>query len=391
MPTDPARSEVTDCYFDEVFDAEPDTTPIGNRTIWLPSQYLDSRRVQLTMEHHAGKLAYHKFDRIITYWKQSGGDLSSLIRGALGQSMVDHLDILVRNAFIGAPFAIYAGTASTMADLGAGDIYDPSDGQKVWKYMANRNVPFANDPSGVGSQSLIAISTPTVIFDIQNHENSSLWKSVMQYSKPEWALKYEVGAWTGVRYLQTVRNVLFNCGVIVSQTQLAVAITPGDGAAATVDAVYTVGQASGVTRYITVDDESAFSVGDILTIHKTRTNSYGVTNGVDPTEGTMRHRRVISLDAGNHRIAFDKPFLDSFDIDDYVTLARDVQMTAFVAGPAIAAGIAQAPQVYAPGPVDDLQAIYRFTWDAYLKYQLYRVEFGEAIYSAGTGHNEWQD
>jgi len=330
-------------------------------------------------------------DRIITYWKQNGGDLSSLVRGALGQSMVDHLDTLVRNAFIDAPFAVYRGTASDFCSLGASDIYDPSDGQKVWKYMANRNVPFANDPAGNGSGSLLAISTPTVIYDIQNHENSSLWKAVLQYSKPEWALKYEVGAWVGVRYLQTVRNVLFNCGEISSQTQLAVAIEPGDGAAATVDEVYTVGQAAGVTRYITVDDESGFSVGDILTIHKTRTNDYGCENGVDPKEGTMRHRRVISLDSENHRIAFDKPLLDDFAIDDYVTLARDVQMTAFVAGPAIAAGIAQAPQVYALDPVDDLRAIYRFTWDAYLKYQLYRVEYGEAIYSAGTGHNEWQD
>jgi len=51
LPTGLTRSGVTDCYFDEVYDAEPDTTPIGNRTIWLPSQHLDSRRVQLTMEH----------------------------------------------------------------------------------------------------------------------------------------------------------------------------------------------------------------------------------------------------------------------------------------------------------------------------------------------------
>jgi len=305
--------------------------------------------------------------------------------------MVDHLDILVRNAFVDAPFALYRGTASDMAGLGASDVYDPSDGQKVWKYMANRNVPFANDPTGVGGATLLAISTPTVIFDIQNHENDSLWKSVIEYSQPEKALRYEVGAWTGVRYLQTVRNVLFNCGTITAQTQLAVAITPGDGAAATVDSVYTVGQASGVTRYATVDDVTGFSIGDILTIHKTRTNSYGVTNGVDPTEGTMRHRRVISLDTDNNRIAFDKPFLDDFDIDDYVTLGRDIQMTAFVAGPAIAAGIGQAPQVYALDPIDDLQATYRFTWDAYLKYQLYRVEYGEVVYSAGTGHNEWQD
>lgn len=40
-------------YFDEVFDTEPDTTAIGNRTIWLSSRHLDSRRITITMEHFA--------------------------------------------------------------------------------------------------------------------------------------------------------------------------------------------------------------------------------------------------------------------------------------------------------------------------------------------------
>ena len=377
-------------HFDEVYDTEPDVTPIPNRAVWLPSRHLDSRRVTLQMEHHGDKLSFHKFDRIVTYWKENGGDLSRLCRGKLGQNMVDYLDRLVRDAFIDAPFAIYCGDASDFNTLEAADLYTPQVGQQVYKFMGNREVPFANNPVDNISGTLMAITTPTVVFDIQDHDRASgteVWKAVMQYSRPEMALNYEVGAWTGVRYLRTTRNNLFNCGPITHQAQLTVQADPGDGAAATVDSVYTVGQASGVTRYITVDDASGFSVGDIVTLHKTRTSDYGVTNGVDPQEGTARHRRIVNITSND--VSFDKPLLDTFEVGDYVTLALDVHLTSFVAGPTLAAGIGQAPQVYALEPVDDLRAIYRFTWDSYLKYQLYRVEFGEAVYSAGSAYNEW--
>lgn len=379
---DMAAQRTQTIYFDELYDTEPDVDAIGNRDIWLASRHLDSRRVSITMEHHGDKIALHKFDRLVTFWRQNGGDLSAMCRGKLGINMVDYLDILVRNAIIDAPFKLYSGTASNFNTLSAD--YDPSDGQKIWKSMANMNVPFAknvNPSSNPGA--LVAITSPTVVFDIQDHDDSTKWVDLMQYSRPEVALNYEVGQWTGVRYLQTGRNILHNCGGSLTQQTLQAAVSAGDGAyTGTVDGVYDVGQ-TGATGYITVSDGTAFSVGDVITVHKTRTSSYGVTNGVDPTAGVVRQRRIVNIDG--HNLGLDKPLLDDFTTSHYVSKATDVHMTAFIAGPnAVAAGVAQAPQVYAPPAVDDMMAIQRFTWDAYMKFQLFRTEYLAVVFSAGS-------
>lgn len=376
-------------YFDEVFDTEPDTTPIADRAIWLPSRRLDSRRVSLSMEHHGDKLALHKFDRIVTYWRQNGQDLSGLCRGKLGQNMVDYLDILARNAMLAAPYVLHMGTASDFGSLTAGSHkYTPQTGQKIWKSMANMNVPMANNPNAVVG-TLLAITSPTVIFDMIDNDATSKWVDVMTYSQPELRLRYEMGMWASVRYLQTTRNTLFNVGAITHQTTLAADADPGDGAySGTVDGVYTVGQGSGVTNYVSVTDASGFSVGDIVTLHQTRTSAYGVTNGVNPTEGTARHRRIVNI-AGNN-IAFDRPLQDAFTTSHYVTLATDVHVIAYIGGPCLASGVGQQPTPHAPPPVDDLVAIQRFTWDAYIKYQLFRPEYGAAVYAAGSNYYEYE-
>jgi|GEM_PF-4699213 len=36
--------------FRELYDTEPDVTALGDRELWVPSQHLDSRSIQVTME-----------------------------------------------------------------------------------------------------------------------------------------------------------------------------------------------------------------------------------------------------------------------------------------------------------------------------------------------------
>jgi N4-gp56 family major capsid protein len=376
-------------YVDEVFDTEPDTTAIPNRDIWLVSRHLDSRRLTLTMEKHGDKIALLEYDRLVTFWKQNGGDLSAICRGALGQNMTDYLDLLARNAIIGAPYKIYCGSASDFSGLSSSTVYDPQTGQKVWKSMANMHIPMAQNPVTSGLGTLLAVTSPVSIYDIQNQASTTLWVDVLKYSRPEMALSYEVGAWAGVRYLQTPRCTLHNTGTQTLQTLLAAAITEGDGAPATaVDSVYTVGQPSGVTNHIQLTSAAGLSVGDIITVHKTRTNAYGVTNGVDPTEGTARHRRIVKISGNN--VSVEKPLLDAFTTSHYVTMGEDVEMTVFFGGPeALAAGFAQPPRVLAPPPIDDFEEVYRFVWKMYSKYQLFRVEFLAIAFCGGSSFFEY--
>ena len=46
-------------------------------------------------------------------------------------------------------------------------------------------------------------------------------------------------------------------------------------------------------------------------------------------------------------------------------------------------GVLQPPQTYTPPPVDDTESIFRFSWDAYLKYQIMYPERFEVYFYAG--------
>jgi hypothetical protein len=134
-----------------------------------------------------------------------------------------------------------------------------------------------------------------------------------------------------------------------------------------------------------------FSAGDIITIHTLRSASYGVTNGVNFTDGKLHNRRVVSVDATNYRLTLDRPIMVDFATDlgggvyGYVTKGRNIHASIFVAGPTgIVAGVAQAPMYHEAVPIDDFNSIYRFSWDDYMGYQLFNPEVFEVVFTAGS-------
>lgn len=378
--------------FTELFDAEPNTNAVSLRTLWANASHLDSRQVSVDLEYHMGKIAAHKYDVLVTQWLQAGGDLSSICRGALGQMLTDHLDILARNAFIVWPFSLYSGNATNFQSIQATDKFDDSElAERVWVHMAEKDLPLATDPMGDRSQMLICITTPRVISDMRRN-NASLWRSVGIYSRPEMIVQNEVGLLNNVRFVETNRNVLHGCGAITTQKAITTALNPGDGAATTVDTVYTVGQ-TGAADHIHLEDFNSgeYAVGDKVVIHRARTSSYGVTNGVDPKDGTQVVRRIVAVDATANTISVDKPVLKDFSTEvtsgvyGWVTKARDIHMSIFLAGPsAVACGVGDPPKVYTPAPIDDVQGMYRFSYDMLLKYQAFRPEFAEVLFSTGS-------
>jgi len=193
---------------------------------------------------------------------------------------------------------------------------------------------------------------------------------------------------------------LWNCGAVTFRAPVSAAINAGDGAPAPgvtkVDGTYKVGQSSsGIVNYIqlgtpTSGSLSQVAVNDIITIHQTVTSAYGVSDGVDFTEGKLTNRRVVQVDEANKRLVLDKPVLVDFNTDlggfyGYVTLGRHIHASIFVGGPqAIVAGVSQQPLFYDLDPIDDFKAIYRFSFDQYLGYQPYQPEVFEVLFSAGS-------
>lgn len=386
----------------QLFDPHPDTTPLASRQIWMPSMYIDSRSVEITFQHNGNKIAYHKYDDMITYWKKNNqAGLRAIARGALGQSEVDMNDLLARNALIAGAnttgYKMFVNDRTDFAGITNTDKFDPLIGADIWLGMTNRGVPGAMNPNGAGN-TMVCYTSPGVIYDIQGNAG---FITVQEYLSQQSLMNYEVGAYKNVRYVQTPKCCLWNCGPIIARANISAAFNAGDGApnptTTKVDGTYRVGQTSGsIVNYIQLAVPSSgsmgdFRVNDIVTIHKTVTNTYGVTNGVDFTEGTLMNRRIVGVDIGQRRLLLDQPVLLDYTTDlgggvfGYVTIGRNVHTSIFVGGPqAVVAGVAQAPQFYELDPIDDFKAIYRFSYDQYMGYQPFQPEVFEVVFSAGT-------
>jgi len=388
--------------FTEVMDLEADKTAGGNRDLWFNTMYFDSRKISITCERHYGKVSLHKYDPMVTYWRQNGGNLTQIARGALGLSMVEVIDELTRDAFLALPYYLIAGhTSGTKSASGypnfgtieSTDKFNPDDVAKIFLVMDGlHNIPFANDPRGLGGRMLFAITTPGVWYDMSTDDTLNM-RDKLELLQDRILLNYEVGPYMNCRYIKTNRNVLWNCGTIVAQTTLAVDCPIGAGAAATVDGVYTVGQATLRTsestpaagqRYITVADVTGFAEGDIVTLHKTVTGKYGVASAVDFQEGTLTNRRIVSISGST--VAFDRPILKcEYPIGSYLTKALHVHATVVVGGPrAVVWAITESPHLMAPPVIDDGMGQARFTWDMYGKCQPFRPEYAAVIFSAGS-------
>src|SRR3989304_3215129 len=397
-----ADVRATSMTVSQLFDPHPDFTALSARQIWMPSMHIDSRSIEITFQHNGSKIAFHKYDDMITYWKKNGkAGLRAIARGALGQSEVDINDLMARNALISGAlstgYTMYSGGATSFANLATDDLYDPYTGADVWLGMANRGMAEALGPSGAES-SIVAYTSPGVIYDIQDNEG---WKNVHEYLQDRILLNYEIGAFKNVRYVQTPKCTLWNCGTLIARAPVVAAITAGDGspnpATTKVDATYKVGQTTdGIVNYIQLDDATSgsisdFAVNDVISIHATTTNAYGVTGGVNFNEGKLTNRRIVAVDLATKRLVLDQPVLVDFATDlgggtyAYVTKGRNIHATIFVGGPmAIVAGVAQQPLFYELDPIDDFKAIYRFSWDQYIGYQPFRPEVFEVNFSAGS-------
>ncbi len=381
-----------------VFDMEPTVAPIGTYQIWLPNNYTDTWSQTIYFKHYGDKVGLHKYDDMVqAYMFNNQAGLVNLARTLLGESATLFMDKLIRDAYLKNPFASYQhGTASFAGLDGTNSAhhFDPDVAMAVWMEMAYKNVPLATDPSGNGTRgTMICVTTPSVIHDIQAAAGSE-WHSVYQYANPSALLQYEAGMYKNVRFVANNRNVLWNCGDISYRATFDNAASPGDGASdALVDGVYKVGQDSSiVTKGIAVTfatgNSSDVKINDVVTIHQTTTADFGVTDGVDYREGTARIRRIVKIDvvdASHATLYFDRPLFDDFPAGTYVTFGQDIHPSIFIAGPdAVVTGVGEPITPHALPPIDDVQGIWRFSWDGYFDTVLFRPEVAFIHYSAGT-------
>lgn len=396
----------TKMVMNQLLDAHPDYTALAVRQIWMPASHIDSRQLEITFTRYGGKVAYNNYDDLVTYWRQNNQEgIRRIMRGQLGFHMTDVLDLLARNAYLKGAldtgYILYQGGGTSFNDIGVGDLFDIKIAMEIWLGMSLRGVASALGESGVAN-SIICYTTPSVIYDVQTAAGSE-WISVNQYQGQQALLRYEVGSYKNVRFVQSPKLVLWNSGALIAQGAISAAVHAGDGApdpsSTKVDGTYMVGQeTAGIVNYIPVNSTwltgtlADINVNDMVTIHLTRTSAYGITNGVNPFEGTAQVRRVVAkVDGTPDQLVLDKPVMLDFATDlgagvfGYVTKGRNVHGNIFVGGPqGIVSGVAAPPRLHTPPPVDDFEMVQRFSWDAYMGYQPYAPEVFEVVFCAGT-------
>lgn len=375
---------------------------IANTALWMTSSRLDSMSRTVGFNHYGGKLALHKYNDLVTYWKgNNDAGLKRIMETALGKMQSDVLEKLARNAFMAhARKFIGDGSLTGFDQVGSSTVLSSSTIRAIHLGMAERDVAYANNPMGQES-AIFCVTTPGVIDGIMNSASTGDWLDVQRYNNPAAIVNNEQGTWKGVRFIKSNNACLYNCGTVSRETTITAAITAGDGADdATTGGylgVYNVGQPStGVTKYVTVAANTGFAVGDLVTIHKTRTSANGVTNGVDYTEGSAE-TRIIRKISSTH-ISFDKPIMETFSTDlgggvyAYMTKGRHIHSATFIGGPggvALAVGIP--PELHVPGTgegqlpiIDDVAGMHRFSWDGYFAYAPYTPEVFECWIGAGA-------
>jgi hypothetical protein len=124
-------------------------------------------------------------------------------------------------------------------------------------------------------------------------------------------------------------QILWNAGTITDQVAVTRPIKWGDGATdpvatGAIDTGYLTGQSGDdVTHYVQCTDLGTgnFSAGDMVSIHTARTDSWGITDGVDFTDGKTLVAEVYSVDEDNERLTFRDPITEQYeDGFDYSTL-----------------------------------------------------------------------
>lgn len=394
-----ANRQAKNMTITSLYDPHADFNRLGLRDMSLPALHVDSRGQEITFERYGGKVAYHTYDEIITYWQYSGGNMSAvrrIVQDKLGQHMVDVQDMLARNAMLSVPFKLYGGDATDFQTLTADDKISTSILNEIHLGMKYRGVPYAQTGNGsVGT--IVCVTSPGVIFDLQQQTDPKDWLTPMAYADPSRLLNYEVGTYRNIRFVETPKCTLFNTGAQTIQANISAAVNAGDGApdpsTTLVDSTYKVGQ-PGATHYIQLaggTDMTKFVVNDIVSIGVQRTTDFGVTNGVDFRDGKLSNRRIVAIDAGNTRLSFDQPIMVDLDINlgagvyGYVTKANHVHSAIFVGGSdGIVMGVGRPPRLHAPGPIDDFDSIYRFSWDSFQGYCNYNPSVLETLFVSAS-------
>ena len=377
-----AARDTGQIIYTEVMDTDPNFNALSETNIWLTGAHIDSRSVNITLEIHGDTIKISDYNELVNFW--ANGDLRGLVKGKLGQNMVDYLDLLAREAFmsIDANYTSFAEDATTWYDIAQSDVFDPDLAELARIHLEEREIPGVASPDDGGGMNIVCTTTPRVCYDIRNAAGSK-WLEVNEYAGAARKFNSEVGMWGGIRFVKSSRLHMRNYGLVSNESTLDGATVVGQGASATVDTVYSVGQ-TGSTRTVPVVSGAGFVVGEMVTIVDVADAGSDGAGGHPPVAGagSQETRRITAI--ATNDLSFDRPLMKAHATGGYVVSGVDVHASIFHGGPSVVYGVGELPHPLVLPKIDDLGMIQRFSWRGFLKFQMFRPEYMELILSGGT-------
>jgi hypothetical protein len=412
--SDPQKLGVMGTIVTELIEGDTNADEIPMSAMYIDAMSVDSRSRTYSVKRYGGKVQIHKYESLFNQWKGSGGrDWRPLLRGLLGNDILRKHEILARNIYLASPTSrwTYAGGKTNIAGLLTADKFD-LDIVLDWNFrLGNTGSPVI---PGDAAAAKVCIIPPGVTYDLRKQlatattNEAQMFRDARLYAGQ--SLRYEIGEFSGVRFVEAPNDkfginpaVLYNVGAISKQWGVSEPILSNSGSpdpeTTKVDEIWSIGQKN-VTHYIQLEAFAPgdFAVNDIVTIHTRRTDRYGVTNGVDPLDGTAIHRRVVAVDETNYRLSFDRPILMNYNVPivgssvsgsavgtfyAFVTKGRCVGMALTLGSRGGVLGATAEPlQFYEPKPIDDFDSVWRFTYDMVLGHNVWEPNFFELHFCA---------
>lgn len=402
----------------EMLEGDVDIDEIPANAYYIDTNIgVDTRSRTLSSKRYGDKAQLHESSNMWQRFVMNGSrDWRPLMRGMLSSNYIRKHELLARNAFLMQPkeFWTFGGDATNFSEIVSGDILSPEMTLQWALRLGNTGSPvIPGDTAG----AKVALCAPGAVYDYRKAlaaattSEAQMWRDAQIYAGQ--AIRYEIGAHNNVRFQQVPNDkygenlsVLYNAGAISAQYGVAMPINMGDGApdpegTEKIDDVWSVGQKN-VTHYIQLEaaaDMTKFAKHDIVSIHTQRTADFGVTDGCEFRSGKTIQRRIMSIDATNKRLSFDRPIMSKYASAfqakpssgvaglyyAFVTKATHIGFTLVLGSRGGIMGKIDRPvKFHEPKPIDDFESVWRFVWDEYAGLNLWDPNLFECHFHSIT-------
>jgi len=399
--------------FTERIPPQPDISELDFRGISVPRQYFDSRTMEVDFKSYGGGVQYHKYDAMIMQYAKTVGknpallntgipntNLSGILQGDLGNSMVGTLDILARNAFLAnALNRSFASDATGFHDIASTDTFNPE---------IARTVKLGAGYSSRGSGGVfLGMLSPAATYAVKTLDSTNTYMKWKEATASPDLLNYQIGQFEDIGWIENWRMVLWNVGTPLAVASIVGPIEPGDGAPdpalVRVDDHWRTGSEEAIhhIHLSSITDpgsaETGFKLGDKITLCR----ELGTANAATQTVGAAIFNGaknidvdIVAIDYSANTISLRYPVLNenyytaiSSGLYGYVVKARPIHASIFfkrgLSDPGVGGVVMDPPQFYITPPADTRHALWNFSWDAYMGYSVLDPEAFEVHYHAG--------